>query len=190
MTQSDFDIILYGGPGAGKGTQAEILVGKLGAVHLNMGRLIREFVASHHPRADEVRSTVESGRLIPTEITKMIADGFLKKVSSGQRVIFDGYPRDMDQVEDLEKLLTVHKRQAKMIYIALPEEAAVRRLTRRAEIEHRADDLDRRAIYNRLRIFHTEAAGLLEHYRSSNRLLEIDGDQSVEEVAQDIAKVV
>lgn len=190
MIPSNFDIILYGGPGAGKGTQAKALVQNLGAAHLEMGEEVRKLAEGSTSQAHEIREIMEKGELVPLPVTNAIASQFVEQVPLDQRIIFDGYPRNLEQAQSLDELLQKNGRTAKMIYITLPDEVAVRRLTRRATIEHRPDDLDEAAVQNRLQVFHQEAQDLLKHYREQNRLMEVNGDQSIEEVTRDIAGLI
>ena len=190
MTQSNFDIILYGGPGAGKGTQAKALVGRLDAAYLEMGGQIREFIKGESEEARQARAIVERGKLVPLFITKAITNDFLNGVPHHKRIVFDGYPRSMEQAQNLEELLKEHNRSVTMIYIEIPDDVSVERLAKRAEVEHRVDDLDREAVRNRLEVFHDEAKDLLLHYDQQNRLFTVNGNQSKEEVADNIAKLV
>ncbi len=190
MIQSNLDIILYGGPGAGKGTQAKILAENLNAAHLEMGEEIRKIAEGTTPQAQEVREIMESGKLVPFSITSAVTSEFIGRVPLDKQIIFDGYPRSIEQAEDLDDFLQKNGRTAKMVYIILPDSEAINRLVRRANIEHRPDDLDEEAMENRLAVFHREAKSLLEHYKKQGRLVEINGDQSVEEVAHAIAESI
>ncbi|MDD5605819.1 MAG: nucleoside monophosphate kinase [Patescibacteria group bacterium] len=182
MTKFNFDIILYGGPGAGKGTQAELLRDKISALHLNMGAELRALAGQETKLAKELQQTLAQGQLVPLSVTAQVAKGFVEK-SGDATIIFDGYPRTIEQANDLDAILKTHGRVAKLVYLELPMEVAVERLTKRAELEHRADDMDEAAVTERIEIFQRNAATLLGRYRDLGLLITVDGDGTVEEVA-------
>lgn len=190
MTRSNPDIILYGGPGSGKSTQAERLVQKIKAEHLNMGALLRKFVTTKSSDAVRTKKIMLAGKLVPMNITNGLAEKFVTKQKSSAQIVLDGYPRNLAQVKFLDKLLAQTHRQAVLLYIKLPVTVAKARLIKRAQIEHRADDLDPKALSARIQVFNHEAKELLAHYRKTKRLITINGDQTVAKVQADILKAI
>lgn len=184
------DIILYGGPGSGKSTQASSLAKKMNARHLNVGALLRKVSTSQSAEGRAVRRIIERGKLAPVTITNNLVKKFVSKTPRNQRVIFDGYPRDNIQMKFLDKLLDSTNRSAVMVYVKLPISVARERLLKRAKIEHRTDDLDPKALTSRIQVFHSQAKNLLVHYKNSDRLIVVNGDQTVKQVEIAINKAL
>jgi adenylate kinase len=184
------DIILYGGPGSGKSTQASALVASLNAQHLNMGGLLRAFVKGRSADALRTKKIMFAGKLVPVRITNSLTERFVDQTKSHHRIVFDGYPRSLAQAKFLDKLMAKTGRSVNLLYIKLPVKVARDRLIKRARIEHRPDDLDPSALRSRIAVFHHEAKDLLAHYRKTKQLIIIDGDQTVKQVQAAIAKAV
>lgn len=184
------DIILYGGPGSGKSTQAIHLVKKLHAQHLNMGALLRKVSLSRSAEGRIVKRIMAQGKLVPTDVTNNLAKKFMSNITRKQRVVFDGYPRDIAQMKFLDRLINNTGRRVVMIYIKLPTAVARERLLKRAKIENRTDDLNRQALTSRIRVFNNQAKTLLVSYQTSGRLITINGDQIVKKVESEINKAL
>jgi len=190
MTKSKFDIILYGGPGSGKGTQAGLLLNKLKAITLNMGAELRKTAAQKTAIGREVAKYVNAGKIVPSKISRKIIRGFFDKIPATQCVIFDGYPRTITQVKTLDYLLKKNNREVRFLYIKLPVSVAKARLTKRAEIEGRRDDANPVAVKNRIDIFNKQAKKIIQHYKNSGRLVTINGVGSRGEVHKRIIKAL
>ena len=132
---------------------------------------------------------MSDGELVPDSVSVEIAEKFVADAGE-TNIIFDGYPRSREQAEDVDKILDKYNHQVKLLYIELPMDVARDRITTRAEIEHRVDDMDADAVRTRIEIFNNNAKNLLDYYRESNRLITVDGDGDVEEVATRIFKIL
>jgi len=185
MTKFNSDIILYGGPGSGKGTQAELLVKKLKAHHLDMGAEIRHLAQGRSELAKRVKAMTNTGRLIPRVVTKQIVRNYLQ-LASRQPILFDGYPRSDAQVKDLESLLDRAGRKVVMVYLKLPVLVIRARLLHRANTQGRPDDQNPVVIKRRINIFKNQAKKLLSYFKKTHRLIVVDGDQTVAKVKQTI----
>ena len=189
MTPSKPDIILYGGPGSGKSTQAIQLVKKLRAQHLNMGALLREVAKSSSAEGKKMKQITSQGKLAPVHITNRLAEKFIRQAGKHQ-IVFDGYPRDLCQMKFLENILEKNNRHSVMVFIKLPISVARARLLNRAKIEHRIDDLDPKALTRRIQVFSEQSKKLLASYRKQKRLITINGDQTAAKVTQSINKAI
>ena len=173
-------IILMGPQGSGKGTQAELLAKKYGAVHLSTGDMLR---SSDDP---QVHSELERGELFDDESMTAVLKEALDKESSDARIILDGYPRNLNQAKLLEELLSHRSKKIEIaIYLAIPREEGLKRMLKRG----RADDTEA-AINQRLKQYEEETTPVLDHYKQLNLLVEVDGVGTVEEVAARIEKVI
>ncbi|MFA5967183.1 MAG: nucleoside monophosphate kinase [Patescibacteria group bacterium] len=184
------DIILYGGPGSGKSTQAEILVKKLKAKHMNMGGLLRNTIAKKLTGWQDAKKYVDKGQLVPERITSQLVHDFVAKTPRKQRIVFDGYPRRVLQIRLLKKAQQKFDREAVMVLVDLSASAAKRRLISRAKIEGRIDDTNPKTVSERIRVFQERSREVVKYYQQQKKLIKINGDQTIPEVAQDIWQAV
>lgn len=206
-------LILLGAPGAGKGTQAAYVAQKLDLVHLATGDLFRQAMEQKTELGIKAQSYLDSGQLVPDEVTIGMVLERLAELGSEAGVVFDGFPRNLKQAEALDRALAEQKRTVdKVAYIKVAEDELLRRLGGRwicrncqmpyhavdsppqvagkcdrcgGELYQRADDnVD--TIKKRLGVYFTETAPLIDYYAVSGRLLEIAGEGSVSEVGERI----
>lgn len=192
MTSSKIrpDIIIYGGPGSGKSTQADILVKKLSARHMNMGGLLRSAVSKKASGWQTTKKYMDKGGLVPESISSKLVRDFVAKTPLSHRIVFDGYPRRMLQIKLLQKTQNKFHRSAVMIFIALPASVAKKRLINRAKLEGRLDDADPKAIAARIKVFQERAKEVTHYYKQQGSLIIIKGDQTINQVARDIWQAV
>ncbi len=201
------DIILVGKQGSGKGTQAKILAKKLGFKIFETGAALREIAQQDTDLGREVLDITSRGDLVSNDIVMKIVENFLKTLDNNTPVIFDGIPRSEVQRETLEALLAKNSRDFVVIEIKLSNEEALNRLLIRAKcndcganfgspedlcpvcgsenISRRKDD-NPDAIMNRLKNFDEYTYPLLEEWEKAGKLISVDGEQSVEEVSEEI----
>lgn len=206
-------LILLGAPGAGKGTQAAYVAQKLDLVHLATGDLFRQAMEQKTELGIKAQSYLDSGQLVPDEVTIGMVLERLSELGSETGVVFDGFPRNLKQAEALDRALAEPKRAVdKVAYIKVAEDELLRRLSGRwicrscqmpyhavdsppqvegkcdrcgGELYQRADDnVD--TIKKRLGVYFSETAPLIDYYTASGRLLEIAGEGSVSEVGERI----
>lgn len=180
------DIIIYGGPGSGKSTQATLLVKKLSAKHMNMGGLLRETVAKRTPGWQDAKKYMDKGGLVPERITSQLVHDFVKKTPRTRRIVFDGYPRRLLQIKLLQKTQQEFQRTAVMIFIDLSASAAKTRLIARAKLEGRVDDANPKTVAERIRVFKERAKEVTSYYKQQKRLIKVNGDQTIKNVERDI----
>ena len=179
------DLILFGVQGSGKGTQAQILADKLGYVIFEAGAELRKIRASDTELGRQVKSIIDAGNLVPNEIVMEIVAEFLKGVSAEEPVIFDGIPRSMVQKESLDALLDKHGRDAVCLHIRLPREVAIARMQERG----RADDTAE-VIKTRIDNFEAQTVPVIDKYAAEGKMLQVDGDQPIEQVTEAILDVL
>jgi len=180
------DIIIYGGPGSGKSTQAEILVKRLKAKHMNMGGLLRQTISKKSAGWQDAKKYTEKGQLVPERITSQLVHNFVAKTPKSKRIVFDGYPRRQLQIRLLKKTQAQFGRDAVMIFVDLSAKVAKERLMKRAKLESRLDDANPKVISERINVFRERAKTVTDYYKKQGKLLVVNGDQTVPLVAKDI----
>lgn len=185
------NIILFGAPGAGKGTQAARLVERYGLCHLSTGDMLRSAISRGTPLGVEAKTYMDKGNLVPDAMVVGIIGQVVAEAGADTSFMFDGFPRTVAQAEALGEMLKKNGRQIDaMLVLEVPEEELVRRLLARAAIEGRADDKDEGVVRNRISVFHQQTQPVAAYYGKQGKLYSIDGTGSVDEIAQRVAKVL
>jgi adenylate kinase len=178
-----FNIILFGPPGSGKGTQSDKIVERFGLVHLSTGNLLRQEIADKTPLGMEARNFIDKGQLVPDEVVIAMIDTMLEKHADAKGFLFDGFPRTVAQAEALDKLLALRKTSiCKVLALEVSEEELVKRLVRRGETSGRSDDTDEAIIRNRFNVYKKETEPVAVHYARQDKLVRIKGEGSVEDI--------
>jgi adenylate kinase len=177
-------LLIFGGPGAGKGTQASLLSQSLGVPHVSSGELLRE-----HQRHD-TQNVMSSGELLPDDLVTRVVLARLDKPDAGQGAILDGFPRTVAQARALDEWLEQHGGAIRAaFYLEVPPEELVARIVGRRQISHRGDD-NAAVAERRVEIFNREMPPILEHYAARGQLYRIDGAQPVDHIHAQIMKAL
>jgi len=180
------NLILFGPPAAGKGTQAKRLVGERGMVQLSTGDMLRAARASGSPLGKQVAAIMDAGGYAPDEIVIALIEERLPEAEAAGGAIFDGFPRTVAQAEALDAMLARRGQQIdRVVRLKVDDEALVARIGKRFEQEGRADD-NPESFKVRLTAYNTQTAPLLPFYRSQGKLVEVDGMAPIEAVAKSI----
>lgn len=183
-------VILLGPPGAGKGTQAKLLEAALGLPQLSTGELFRFNLKNNTELGTLARTFMDKGELVPDEVTVAMVKDRLSQPDCGKGAILDGFPRTEAQAEALDQLLAEIGGQINVVpSILVDQELLVGRLLKRAEIEGRADD-NEATIRTRMRVYEEQTRPLLEYYGPKGVVVEVNGDQSIDEVHNDLVRVI
>ena len=180
-------ILLLGAPGAGKGTQAQILIDRLQVPHISTGDMLRAAVKAGTPIGLQAKKVMDAGELVGDDIVIGIAEERLGEGDAKKGFILDGFPRTLAQAEALDGILAKLGTPLECcLALTVDEEAVVQRLLKRAEIEGRADD-NEETIRERMRVYHEQTAPLLAFYREKGLLVEVLGMGTPEQVSRAIA---
>ena len=183
-------IVLLGGPGAGKGTQAAKLKDHYGIPHVSTGEILREARAAGTELGIKAGEYMDAGKLLPDDIILGIIGERLDSPSMAKGFLFDGFPRTIPQAEGLNSLLKDRKTVLDaVVSIDVSDEMVTDRLLKRAEIEGRKDD-NRETIIERLKVYYDQTAPLKEYYEKSDILKSVDGVGTVDDIFDRIVKVL
>ena len=178
-----FNLILFGPPGSGKGTQSDKLVEKYGLVHLSTGNLLREEIANKTPLGIEAKKFIDHGQLVPDEVVIAMVGSFFDKHKEANGFLFDGFPRTVAQAQALDKLLALKKTDiAVVLALDVTEEELVKRLLNRGKTSGRTDDTDESVIRKRFSVYTNETSPVADYYKKVRKFKGIHGEGSVDEI--------
>jgi adenylate kinase len=181
-----FDVIFFGPPGSGKGTQASRLAVSLEVPQISTGDLLRAHVAKGTELGLVARPIMEAGALVPDDLVIAMLRERLAQPDAAAGALFDGYPRTLPQADALDSLLAESNRAiVTVLFIDVPDQVIVDRVLKRAALEGRADDTAE-AIRERLRVYREKTAPLAARFAKGGTLVTIDGNRDVDVVARDV----
>ena len=185
------NIVIFGAPGSGKGTQSDLLIEHYGLGHISTGDVLRNEIKQGTELGKTAQSYIDKGNLIPDELMISILANVYDSFGRGHKgVIFDGFPRTIPQAEALKQMLDERgDRVAAMIELDVPEDELMTRLIKRGQESGRADD-NEETIKKRLVVYHSQTQPLIEWYKQEGLHHHIDGLGTLERIFADIQKVI
>jgi len=185
------NILLFGPPGAGKGTQALKIAEKFGLIHISTGDLLRAEVAAGTDLGKAAKNLMDNGILVSDEIVIGIIDSKITKNLGSKGFIFDGFPRTLPQAEALDKLLAAHKLSIDVtLSLEVDEEELYKRISLRGKISGRADDQDKNTFLKRMQVYNTETSPLKEYYNKKGILVSVNGIGEIEDIFHSLCKEI
>lgn len=183
--------VLFGPPGAGKGTQAKFLADKYNLHHISTGDLLRQEMKNGTELGKLAASLINNGNLVPDEVVVGMIKACIAQNPTVEGFLFDGFPRTIAQAETLDKMLEERGEEVTSILsITLPDEKVFERIQGRALVEGRKDDADRATIQNRIETYHRKTEPLIDFYKNQGKYQEVDGTGTIEEVFSNITKLL
>ena len=177
------NLILFGPPGAGKGTQAELLQQKYQMLHLSTGDAIRQNVVGGTELGKLAKQQMEGGGLVSDNLVCSIVADYVAQNSNAKGVIFDGFPRTTAQAQEFDKIMEAKGLSVTaMIALEIPDETIITRITERAKISGRADDQDPQIVRNRINTYKEQTAVVANYYQAQNKSFTLNGTGSIDEV--------
>ena len=183
-------ILLTGRPGSGKGTQAKRLAEKQGFVHFSTGDRFRVLREGEGPVSARVKHVYDAGRLMPDWFANYLFEAEMLTLPSERGVIFDGYPRTLEQAEIFDDVMSWLERSYVVLDLEVSDEEVIERMVKRAEAEHRPDSATREQAMARLSTYEDCTAPILDFFRDKGVLVSIDGTLEPDEVEAEIANAL
>ena len=185
------NIVLFGPPGAGKGTQSQKLIAKYHLVHLSTGDLLRAQIAEGTDLGRQAKKLMDEGFLVPDEVVIGMIGSALEKNQQAPGFIFDGFPRTVAQAESLDRLLAQHGTGvACMVALEVGEEELTKRLLERGKTSGRPDDQDEAKIRRRVQVYNTETAQVAGFYSAQQKFHSLNGIGEIETIFGQISDII
>lgn len=182
---SMLNIVLFGPPGAGKGTQAERIKNQYSLIHLSTGDIFRYNIKESTDLGVMAKEFMDKGELVPDEVTIKMLESEVNKHPESSGFIFDGFPRTAHQAKALDDFLSSKNLSiTKMIALEVPNDELISRLFLRGKQSGRADDQDKSIIANRIKVYENQTAVLAEYYKAQNKLATVNGVGSVDQITE------
>jgi len=178
-----FNLILFGPPGSGKGTQSERLIAKYGLKHLSTGDLLRSEIGAKSPLGLAAKNFMDKGQLVPDEVVIEMINAALDNNPQANGFLFDGFPRTTAQAEALDRLLNQKSTEiAVVLALQVGQEELVRRLLNRGITSGRSDDVNEDIIRARIEEYERKTTAVAEHYKKYNKVIYVKGEGSVDDI--------
>ena len=185
------NLVLFGPPGAGKGTQSQKLIDYYNLIHISTGDLFRKHLSEGTALGQRARSFMDAGQLVPDQLVIDMVDDTLNEGHEAQGIIFDGFPRTITQARALDALLTQRQTPITgMVALSVPTKELVQRIMLRGQTSGRADDQDQAKIATRLEVYEKDTLPVAEYYQQQDKYAEIDGVGDVDAIFQKIVSAI
>ena len=184
------NIIIFGPPGAGKGTQSKFIVNKFNLYQLSTGELLRNEIKNKTELGSQISSTINSGELVSDEIVGNLIEKFVSNDTFKHKIIFDGYPRTLIQARNLDDLLKKYKQKIDIVLkLSVSLETVKKRILERQTQEKRADDNEKIAI-KRYKTYEKSSETVIDYYKQSNLLKVVNGEAGISEINSEISGLI
>ncbi|HNA18581.1 MAG TPA: adenylate kinase [Chitinophagaceae bacterium] len=178
-----FNLVLFGPPGSGKGTQSDKIVEEYGLVHLSTGNLLRQEIKDKTPLGLEAKAFIDKGQLVPDEVVIGMVDSYFDAHKDARGFLFDGFPRTIPQAKALDKLLELKNTAiTQVLMLEVDEEELIKRLVHRGKTSGRSDDADENVQRKRQEVYRKETLPVAEYYSREKKLKQINGMGTIGEI--------
>lgn len=186
-----FNLILFGPPGSGKGTQSEKLISTYGLKHLSTGDLLRSEIASKTDLGLKAKSFMDAGQLVPDAVVIGMVDAAISANKGVNGFLFDGFPRTKAQAEALDALMQSHATEIHVVLaLDVPEDELIQRMIGRAKTSGRSDDADPDVQKKRIAVYRNETLAVADHYKMFNKVVHLNGLGTIDEIFSSLCKEI
>ncbi|PZP49914.1 MAG: adenylate kinase [Pseudopedobacter saltans] len=186
-----FNLILFGPPGSGKGTQSENIIAKYGLVHISTGDLLRAQISAGTPLGLEAKLIMEKGELVPDNVVIGMINDVMSYNKDAKGFLFDGFPRTVAQAEALDELLAYSNEKVNLfVSLKVEENELLKRLLNRGLTSGRADDRNEDVVKDRIKEYNKKTTAVAEYYKKKGAVEEVVGVGSIEEIFGNISKAI
>ena len=184
------NIVIFGPPGAGKGTQSNLIVNKFKLHQLSTGELLRTEINNNTELGQKISKIINAGNLVSDDIVGNLIEEYISRENLKNKVIFDGYPRNLTQAKNLENILSKYNQKIHLaLKLSVSLETIKKRISERKNLEKRADDKDDIAI-KRFQTYENNIKPVIDFYKRSNLLKEVNGEASISEINDEISGII
>lgn len=185
------NLILFGPPGSGKGTQAGKLVEKYQLIHISTGDLFRSEIGNKTPLGVKAKAYIDKGELVPDEVTVGMLQNKVEAHPEAKGFIFDGFPRTIPQSEALDELLSSKGESvSRLIMLEVADEEIIKRLLERGKTSGRSDDLDEGIIQNRIDVYKDSTYPVYDFYAEKEKSIKVDGVGEIDEIFERLCSIM
>ncbi len=184
------NLIIFGPPGAGKGTQSKFIADNFNLFQLSTGEFLRKEIKNNSEIGKKIASIISSGSLVSDEIVSNLIEKIISNKIYNNRIIFDGYPRSLDQAKNLDRLLKKYKQKIDIVIkLSVSLDTVKKRILERRNLEKRSDDSEDIAI-KRYNTYEKSTEPVIEYYKKMNLLKVIDGERSIDQINREIGDII
>ena len=184
------NIVIFGPPGAGKGTQSNFIVEKYKLHQLSTGELLRKEIKDKTNLGLQIESIINSGHLVSDNIVSDLIEKYISDQTYKNRLIFDGYPRNLIQVKNLDNLLNKYDQKIDLVLkLSVSLDIIKKRILERKNLEHRADDSEKIAV-RRFEMYEKNIEPVIKFYKQSNLLTVVNGEKAITEISDEISDLI
>lgn len=185
------NVILFGPPGSGKGTQSKKIIEKFGLIQISTGDLLRNEVMMKSDLGIKAKELMMTGKLVPDEIVIGMIDNKIRQNPGCEGFVFDGFPRNIKQAQILDELFISRNIQINFVVsLVVDEQELIKRILQRGKEQNRFDDQNELIVKNRVKLYFSETKAISEYYEKQNKFSSLDGEKNIDEIFESICNVI